>query len=274
MVRFLKFLAKSALQRAGYDIQIRYRPVVSGYRNFEWLLHQSRYEPLTIELFQRKFRIADSLSFYYSYQEIFGRDIYLFHSDKKDPLIIDCGSNYGTSILYFKRIFPEARIIAFEPDPAIFDLLRWNMHSFGFEDVEIHNLAIWQDQTSMPFSSDGADGGRIVSDVSQNMLLVPTVRLDDYLVSHVDMLKIDIEGAEVDVLATVSRLQSVTNVFIEYHSFMDQQQRLPELLSLLRDAGFRYQVHTQFSPQRPFVDKVVQNSMDLQLNVFAYRGPK
>ena len=56
--------------------------------------------------------------------EIFRKGAYLFHTDKKQPLILDCGSNIGMSILFFKMLYPGARIIGFEPDPDTFEILR------------------------------------------------------------------------------------------------------------------------------------------------------
>src|SRR6478752_2497070 len=51
----------------------------------------------------------------YLFREIFMRGDYYFESDNAQPTIIDCGSNIGISVLFFKRLFPQCRIIAFEP---------------------------------------------------------------------------------------------------------------------------------------------------------------
>jgi hypothetical protein len=99
--------------------------------------------------------------------------------------------------------------------------------------------------------------------------MVETVRLYDYLDTEVDFLKIDVEGAEVNlILDCAERLHRVKNLFIEYHSFSQQEQRLDELLGALRKAGFRVQIHTQGSSSNPFLDVVPFLDMDLQLNLF------
>ena len=68
---------------------------------------------------------------------------------------------------------------------------------------------------------------------------VSTVRLRDYLAQRVDMLKLDIEGAETDVMLDVSdRLRDVHNIFVEYHSFADRPQRLDELTRRAAQTGF------------------------------------
>src|SRR5262245_6977657 len=58
-------------------------------------------------------------SFVYMFEEIFAKASYSFHSDTDRPLIFDCGSNIGMSVLFFKKLYPTARITAFEPDPRI-----------------------------------------------------------------------------------------------------------------------------------------------------------
>jgi hypothetical protein len=75
-------------------------------------------------------------------REIFEGGEYWFASDKSDPTILDCGSHIGLSVAWFKRRFPKARIISFEPDPENFRLLQTNVAVNGFEGVELLNLAV------------------------------------------------------------------------------------------------------------------------------------
>src|SRR6516164_4426665 len=60
-------------------------------------------------------KITDGLNFYIQYKDEFIQQIYHFESSSTNPLIIDGGSNIGMSILYFKRLYPNARIVGFEP---------------------------------------------------------------------------------------------------------------------------------------------------------------
>ncbi len=55
------------------------------------------------------------------------------------PLIIDGGANIGASVCWFAFTFPTSHIVAFEPDPANFDLLRRNTEGLN---VELHHAAI------------------------------------------------------------------------------------------------------------------------------------
>src|SRR5204862_8096532 len=133
--------------------------------------------------------------------DLFEREIYRFECAKEDPFIIDGGANIGLSVLYFKRLYPRSRIIAFEPDPEIFSLLERNCATFELSNVELVNQALWTSETMLKFVQEGGEGGRLQKHGETGRITqVPTVRLRDYLRSEIDFLKLDIEGAETEVL--------------------------------------------------------------------------
>jgi hypothetical protein len=101
---------------------------------------------------------------------------------------------------------------------------------------------------------------------------VQAVRLRPHLAGKpVDLLKIDIEGAETLVLKDCADLLSnVERLFVEYHSFGDRPQTLHEVLAILSDAGFRVYVSSAGSAQ-PFVRRESYLGMDMQLNIFAMK---
>jgi FkbM family methyltransferase len=136
-------------------------------------------------------------SFIWQFKEIFVDEIYKFNSKNEEPIIYDCGANIGMSCLYFKILYPKARIKAFEADPIITDVLKLNLARNGINDVEIINKAVWIDYNGVEFGRDGADGGSIY--LMSNKIKVDSIRLKDFLDDEleIDFLKIDIEGAEV-----------------------------------------------------------------------------
>ena len=68
--------------------------------------------------------------------------------------------------------------------------------------------------------------------------------LSDYLDEPVDLLKMNIEGAEWDVLrAAAPKLHNVRQMVIEYHGFPECGQKLHDILALLDECGFRYLIH-------------------------------
>ena len=107
---------------------------------------------------------------------------------------------------------------------------------------------------------------------SEHILHVPSIRLRDLLEQPIDFLKLDIEGAEFDVLQDCQdRLQNIETLFVEYHSHINEPQQLQNVLTLLHEAGFRYQLHEVFTSPNPFLERQTLLGMDLQLNIFAYR---
>jgi len=234
-----------------------------------------RHTEMTTKIFGPEIKLGDSLSFYHLYKEIFVKELYKFKTDNEKPFIIDGGANIGMSCIYFKTLFPNARILAFEADIKIFELLKFNIESFNFKNIELHNLALWKEEGKLLFSSDGADGGKVTSnsEPTANLTQVKAIALKNYLNEPVDMLKLDIEGAETLVLESCKDLlHNVKNIFVEYHSFVNQPQSLGKILSILESNGFRYYIDNEgvFSTNPLFQINSYQN-MDNQLNIFGSR---
>jgi FkbM family methyltransferase len=262
--KMLKDYVARTLQKLGVQVS---RSPSSG---FEYLLQKQRYRKHTVSLMGIPFEIADGHSFYYSHREIFIDEIYKFKCDSKQPTIIDCGSNYGVSILYFKQLYPSAKIVGVEADPRIYEMLNNNIARTNINSVTLLNKAVSNHIGSIEFFSEGADGGRVHKmDEPKNTSSVDTVALDDLIDGEVDFLKMDIEGSESDVLCASKKLNKVKQLFIEYHSFVDETQNLGDLLSCLAKNNFRYYIHTQFCSKNPLIDNQIQLGMDLQLNIFA-----
>lgn len=230
-----------------------------------------------IEINQNTFYSHDLRCFYDSYSEIMAGEIYKFYTNRKSPLIIDCGANMGVSVLFFATQYPNARIIAFEPEEEIFEVLEKNIKSYNLSNVEIHKKAVWDSETTLQFFTDHGMGGSLANVFhNQDPTNVKTVRLADYLHESVDFLKLDIEGAEYTVLKDCEQyLKNVDHIFVEYHSFVDQEQHLEDVLQLLKKNGFRYHLRESFSQQRPFVDKILAcENMDMAINIFATKVDK
>ena len=218
--------------------------------------------------------IPDGPSFAAAWREVFEKETYRFTTNHPAPRILDCGANVGLSCLFFKQVFPQARLTAFEPDPGILAYLKPILIKAGLTDLELVPKGVWSSATTLRFASEGSDSGRIGTLPGAKVIEIDTVRLKDYLGETIDFLKMDIEGAETEVLSDCAdRLGNVRRLFVEYHSFKGQAQTLDQLLALLRTAGFRVQIHPVLASAQPFVAIVEHLEMDLQLNIFAYREP-
>jgi FkbM family methyltransferase len=221
----------------------------------------------------KRIELTDSFWYLHSYHELFGDQIYKFEAKRLAPLIIDCGANIGMSVIYLKYLYPAARVIAFEPDPEIFRVLQRNVEAFQLDEVVLHCKAVWNRATTLSFLPDGGVGGRLVSDEGKKKSIeVEAVRLRDFLSQPVDFLKIDVEGAEYEVVRDIcEKLEVVDHLFVEYHGATDEAQTLHEILEMIQKAGFRYHIKEANPVQSPLVKEKRNKLYDLQLNIFGFR---
>lgn len=207
--------------------------------------------------------------------EIFLEKVYEQNFGPK-PYIIDCGANIGLSVIYFKQIAPDAIIEAYEPDIQNYTLLKKNVTSFGLQQVNLHNKAIWKEEKVLKFEADGQMSSKIGNELSgeKKMVDVDAVRLKDKLTRTVDFLKIDIEGAEYEVLNDAKEnLSNVKSMFFEYHGTYAQNNQLVELLSIIREAGFSFYIKEATSIFDSPLNglKRFPVDWDVQLNIFCVR---
>ena len=239
-----------------------------------------RYRPLNnVSFGGLSFDVPDAPSFFWQYVDIFKNQSYLFRSDTSSPVIYDCGANVGVSVAYFKSLYPDARVVAFEPDKEIYGYLSRNLSRNNLlEDVALHNAAVWTHAKGVSFASDGADGGHV--EECSGGRVVPSVDLKEMLLGEkrVDLLKMDIEGAETVVIPTLKHvLNRVRNLFCEYHSWgterngterngTERNGTLGSILAILDEAGFRYRlVPVGGSAAAPFEHQ----GFPWQVNIFA-----
>jgi FkbM family methyltransferase len=200
------------------------------------------------------------------YREIFARQCYFFRADTRTPVIFDCGANVGMATLYFKWLYPHSRVCSFEPDPANFGVLQTNIKDNGLENVDAHNVALWDTEGTIDFFSDpehkmlsmSADPQRISGPAAK----VPSRRLSAYITEPIDFLKMDIEGAEYRVLRDLvesGKIALVRKMVIEYHHRIGTQKScLSDFLKLLEQSGFDYEIRAQVYPSvAPYQDILI-----------------
>jgi FkbM family methyltransferase len=133
-------------------------------------------------------------------------------------VVLDLGSHIGVSLLYFRRTYPQARIIGVEPDPETFRLLERNTACLG---IEVHRLAVAAHDADVPFyrasqpwASSLAGSGESITVKARSL----STLIDELGVQQVDLLKLDIEGMEGEVLrASRDRLLDIATVVGELH---------------------------------------------------------
>jgi FkbM family methyltransferase len=231
------------------------------------------------KLFGKEIKVPNAFWHLHSLNEIFIEETYKFKTSNPSPLIIDCGSNIGLSIIYFKINHPHARVIGFEPDPNIFELLENNLKQFDFSNVEINNQAVWIKDDEIIFNAIGDLGGTLsftekINQEYSNEIVVKAIRLKNLLRENkVDFLKIDVEGAEFELLDDCfDELINVENIFIEYHRLKGKNIQVGSFISKLEEKGFRIYIKEAWNNlPNPYCHKDFAPMYDLQLNIFGYR---
>ena len=187
----------------------------------------------------------------YLHREIFVALAYYFRAARRDPLIVDGGANIGMSVVFFKMLYPEARVLAFEPAERAYELLDQNVGAFP--GVELHRLALGLENGVVPFYDLADYPGSLRQSTRQERLKAPrqtTVeqcRLSEFLDGKpVDLLKLDIEGAEQDVIEELrdsGAIECVKQLIVEYHHQLDpDRDSVGSFLEGLHDLGFHYQL--------------------------------
>lgn len=178
-------------------------------------------------------------------REIWNQDIYYFETNKDTPFIIDIGAHIGISILYFKSLFPNSKILAFEPNPISFDILTENIQSNGLKDITLINKAIhaqegfstlYIDNSNEEWNSNSSLLEKSWSGRENTKpIKVNCTRIDSYLndIEEIDLLKIDTEGTELEILNSHKNILSkVNSISVEYHPI--KGKRVDKLLTILQ----------------------------------------
>jgi FkbM family methyltransferase len=185
-----------SLARAG----VRSRPLAK----FRWRGHDVFYRPAT----------SDPLAINQVLLRRGGKAEYYLPPALAPEVILDIGSNIGTSILFFHEQFPNAKIYGFEPHPETFRILQQNVGSIP--SVQIFNWALGAIDGTISLAFDGADFSRFgAKDATESPLGTITTTeceakhagevVKNLGLSRVDLIKIDCEGAEYDVLSALPR---------------------------------------------------------------------
>lgn len=184
-------------------------------------------------------------------REILVDECYRTSPSKAKELIIDAGSNFGLSIFYLKSRLPNAHIVAFEPNPHLVEILQENASRHRWSSVDIHPVALTgtSGDSKLLVPKTMPMGGSLSSRMAArgheyDSFAVSCEPLSPYLAKPVDLLKLDIEGPEVEVLEEAeSVLRNVKRIYCEFHFGSDLPvNRLPRLLALLERVGFSYTV--------------------------------
>lgn len=165
-----------------------------------------------------------------------------------DLRIVDCGANIGLSALALKREFPNAKIVCMEPEPGNFSQLKKNIEANALVDVVPLQVGVWYEDATLEQDTTFRDGeswsfALKSSDCSEGQGFRVT-SLDAVAAmqkwDRIDVLKIDIEGAEFPLFRNLDRWKAIWDtvrvVSVEVHA---EKGPLLEIAEILWRSGFK-----------------------------------
>ncbi len=168
------------------------------------------------------------------------RGEYDAHPPMSDPkVMIDAGGFIGDLTCHWATRYPQARIITLEPNPENFRFAQLNIDRYA-PNALLLNMGLWSCNTRLGIAGEEM-GSHLVDDPADAaesiaVIDVPTLMKEQGL-THIDVLKLDIEGAEAQVLGDTAAawLPLVTMLIVEMHGQHIEDAILPPM----QQAGFQ-----------------------------------
>ena len=190
-----------------------------------------------------------------AFHAIFGRRQQAVDLGFDPRLIVDLGANVGYASVDFALRYPEARVVAVEPEPSNVEVLRRNVAGLPVEVVE---AAVWPRAAILELEE--AEIGHVgfrVREGTSSRHGVSTVTIPMLMEREgsnvIDLLKIDIEGSELELLSEEAAwLERVRAISIEFHDAFRPGCSAAGEAALAR-AGFRLRLREPVSGTQYFV---------------------
>jgi FkbM family methyltransferase len=139
-------------------------------------------------------------------------------------VILDCGANIGLTSLFFASRYPKACIYSIEPNERNFELLKYNTAD-NPRIIPIHGAVVGHHCASVRLTTDRPSWANSITDHGGG-IEVPAFTVDQifdhHRLSRIDLLKVDIEGAEEEMFSNSEFLRRVGFVIIELHNDYDR----------------------------------------------------
>lgn len=161
------------------------------------------------------------------FKQIFLDEVYYFFPQDFTPkVIIDAGANVGYSAVWFACKFTSAKIMAIEPEKSNFDLLKKNTQ--GRTNIIPIHAGLWFEKTFLKIHDSKAGSWAFETRIPKKgeKTDVETVTIPELIrnfkLTQIDLLKIDIEGAEFELFKNQAEdwLPFVRMIMIETHDTM------------------------------------------------------
>lgn len=174
------------------------------------------------------------------YHEVFRKKEYDFKLTSNPSVIFDIGANIGMASIFFAKKYPNSKIYSFEPEATNFEMLKLNVSNLS--NVQIFNCAIWSHTQMIPLFDNGSGHWGFMTSVDATtpgtkvIQTVEGISIEDFLVENniaqVDLLKVDVEGAEKDIFSNAaSWIDKISSICVELH-----EEMVPGVTQLVLDS--------------------------------------
>jgi FkbM family methyltransferase len=153
----------------------------------------------------------------YVFSNVFGRRQHAVDLGFEPKVILDLGANVGYTAVDFALRYPDARILAVEPEPSNLALRRTNVAAFP--PVDVVEGAVWPHSGSLELDDPGTGHWGIrVRPGSGSVRALTVPELVERAGAPADLVKVDIEGAELDLFSEKTEwLADTRAVVVEFH---------------------------------------------------------
>jgi FkbM family methyltransferase len=155
-------------------------------------------------------------------KKVFVNEEYSLPFALRPRTIVDAGANIGMASLFFWHRFPDARIVAIEPEPSNFAILRDNCD--GIDQIELIQSALWNCPAQVVVKDAGAEKWAFAYEnatpgAAADTSTVTIPQILERVGGQIDLLKLDIESAEVELFSDSAAdwLPHVKMIAIELH---------------------------------------------------------
>ena len=174
---------------------------------------------------------------------------------KPGMVVFDVGAHVGYyTLLAARQIGETGEVHAFEPEPSNYNLLTQNVEFNNYQNVVCVNKVVSKDTGSKELFLTSLDNGRYSiynhGLPKKRSVLAQSISLDDYVseknLTKIDLIKVDVEGAETDVLNGAAKLLSnlnVGNVIIEFNPGLLQNAGVVPREFLIKPSLWRFNLH-------------------------------
>ncbi|MGH8172323.1 MAG: FkbM family methyltransferase, partial [Rhodanobacteraceae bacterium] len=174
-------------------------------------------------------------------------------------IVIEIGGHIGTSTLNYSHLVgPRGKVYSIEALPENFEILKKNIARNGITNVKAFNLAIVGDESvreivlnTNPYNSGGHSIFKMSVEESARSVC-PAMTLQKFIeaedIPRVDILQMDIEGAEFDILLNSDKalIGAIPQLLFEYHDAYASGRSHADLLARLRELGFETSEYRNF----------------------------